>query len=92
MEFLGGVACTEVKEIMQQDEQQSESVAEKIKTELERIHLQRHKSVEVGIKNKNLEMNGKLYYFHFRKFSDMMVWVIVSRINKLSCITTLATL
>lgn len=65
MELLGGVACTEVKEIMQQDKQQSESVAEKVKTELERIQLQRQKSVEVGVLNKNLELNGKLYYLQF---------------------------
>lgn len=48
MELLGGAACTEVKDTMQQDRENVSSAAEKVKAEVEKVQLQRHRSMEVS--------------------------------------------
>lgn len=51
VELLGGAACTEVKDTMQQDGENVDSVAEKVKAEVEKVQLQRHRSMEVSSSN-----------------------------------------
>lgn len=48
VELLGGAACTEVKDTMQQDGENVGSVTEKVKAEVEKVQLQRHRSMEVS--------------------------------------------